>query len=259
MNKVLTMFLIVLAFAIGYLTGSHQATNQTAHNLKSNSSTQRTPSNIDIELVRKNPANSGQRTNHPSSTVSSDPRPSNKEDRVAVLGEKPETKKEVPYGEKTDVPSDSLQDKHRDFPLAQRELEEWQDRHKEELKSRMEEVLGDYADLMFDKIVSESPLLNEASAENSLEDDLAWRYQAEQVLTDFILNNTNDSSVELLQVTCIQKKCEITMTGNNQQSATNLYMQITAQKPFGLKAASTPTLYIQDDKSYWLYLALFFN
>lgn len=258
MNKVLTMILIVLAFAGGYLTGSYQATNQTDHNFKSNSSPQSTPSPIEIELVNKNPAKSEQPTTHPSRTVSSDPQSPHNEDRVAVLSEKPDTKEEGSYGDKNDVISESSQEKLSDFPLAQRELEEWQVKHKEELKSRMEEVLGEYADLMFDKIVQESPLLNEASAENSLEDDLAWRYQAEQVLTDFILNNTNDASVELLQVTCIQKKCEITMTGNNQQSATNLYMQITTQKPFGLKATSSPTLYIQDDNSYWLYLALFF-
>lgn len=147
----------------------------------------------------------------------------------------------------------------KDFPLAQNDLEEWQVQHEEQLKDQMNRVLGDASKFMFDKIEKESPLFTKATAESSLEDDLAWRYEAEQAIKDFILSNSTDPSAVVQMVVCIQKMCEITMTGEDREAAVDLYMQIMVQKPYDLKDASTPTFLTKEDSTYWLYLVLSFN
>lgn len=257
MKNGLTITLIIAAFAIGYLVGGHNSETQTDNKLTSSVSADLAKTDLNDESDKMEDSKSGivQSDNMEQPLKQS----SSSEAKIPSISERGKTEEGIASSGQTNVSSDFSPDMHTDFPLAQRELEDWQDRHIEELKSRIHDALGNSGDFMYDKIVSENALLNEMSAETSLEDDIAWRYQAEQAVTDFILTNASDPSVQLLQVVCIQKKCEVTMTGNNQQSAVELYMQITAQKPFDLKEASSPTFYMKDDKSYWLYFVLSFN
>lgn len=258
MKNILTLGLILAAFAIGYFTGKSQNSPIADSAMASTQSSSASASPHNDKTSRSFsssaaavPTNSGSMD-----IVDSKPTSTAFEYHTPV-----DTSSDV--GEAVDadlnVEREQLESVQSKFPLAQEELTEWQTQHKENLKPRMQEALGEAADFMFEQVTSNSPFLLDTTANTPLEDDLSWRYNAEQAITDFIRNHATDPSLEILQVVCIQKKCEITVRGAEQPAAFALYAQLTSKKPFNLKQASTPTIFNNDDGSFWLYVVLSFN
>jgi hypothetical protein len=266
MKNKLTLILIIMAFAIGYYTGKYQNLTETINDDLSDLAL--VPNNPQIEKQRSEEANELLSTTTAPTTASLAPLPSSS-DGMGTLNttltstEKTLSSFDATYDETAQpgqqAPLETIDSEQNDFPLAQQELKEWQTQHKENLKQRMQEALGEAADFMFEQVTSNSPFLLDTTATAPLEDDLSWRYNAEQAITDFIRNHATDPSLEILQVVCIQKKCEITVRGAEQPAAFALYAQITSKKPFNLQQASTPTIFNNDDGSFWLYVVLSFN
>lgn len=266
MKNILTLSLIVMAFAIGYYTGKYQNLPKTVSDEVSTLAL--VPNNSEIEKQRSEEANGLFSATATLTTASLAPLPSSS-DRMGMLNSVPTSTEQAlsnmdaTYDETAQLEQqasvEATDSEHNKFPLAQQELKEWQAQHKENLKLRMQEALGDAADFMFEQVTSNSPFLLETTATATLDDDLSWRYNAEQAITDFIRNNATDPSLEILQVACIQKKCEITVRGAEQPAAFALYAQLTSKKPFNLQQASTPTIFNNDDGSFWLYVVLSFS
>ncbi|NVK57048.1 MAG: hypothetical protein HWE26_15700 [Alteromonadaceae bacterium] len=144
------------------------------------------------------------------------------------------------------------------FPMAQEEMEYWLDNHNRDLKDSMREKLGDSADWMFEEVSKNNALLNNPIASSPLEQDLAWRQQAKQQLSDLIYSLNTDPGFELVSVTCIQKQCEVTITGEDQSAATRLFIQVVSRNDIGISGASTPTFHSKYD-DYWLYFTVQFT
>ncbi|MDC8832003.1 hypothetical protein [Alteromonas gilva] len=144
------------------------------------------------------------------------------------------------------------------YPMAQQEFEYWHENHLRELKERMREALGEDADWMFKEVSEDNSLLTNPVANTPLETDLAWRQRTEQALSDLLYAANTDPDFKLQGVSCIQKQCEVTITGANQAAGIRLFMQLATQKPNGINSASQPTFFSKPDHSYWLYFTLQF-
>ncbi|MGB0302027.1 MAG: hypothetical protein ACPGCM_12200 [Alteromonas oceani] len=144
------------------------------------------------------------------------------------------------------------------YPAAQQELDEWAELHKADLKSRMEATLGESSDFMFEEVLKDNAMLNEPLAQQPMEEDFAWREQAQVNIHDYIVMNSTDPSLEVLNITCMQKKCEVTLTGKDDRAGIILYMQMMQIQPFGITGGPSPTTMMNDDGSYWMYMLLTF-
>ncbi|OFC70548.1 hypothetical protein [Alteromonas confluentis] len=144
------------------------------------------------------------------------------------------------------------------YPAAQQELEEWTELHKADLKSRMETALGENAGFMFDEVMKNNTMLNEPLAQQSMEEDLAWREQTQINLHDYIMMNTTDPTVNILNISCMQRKCEVTMTGKDDRAAILLYMQLMRSGLFGITGGPGPTTMMNDDGTYWMFMLFTF-
>ena len=252
MKSGLIIALIIVAFIAGYFTGSYSSDTTSMTNLSASTESDMPASGIlhsaDGNALRpvKPVSQPQEREAAPSSIVASD---SMKPNRAVVAENGKNSSSELRDMDKATSP----------FPLAQNELEEWQVKYKERLKSSMTKALGDVAELMFEPVSKNSPLLNEMTAESALENDLAWRYEAEQAITDFIANNATDPTMEMLNIACIQKHCEVTLAGTSQSAVLELLQKMQQQKPYGLRHSLQPVFYNNDDDSYWLYLPLVFD
>ncbi|BBO26182.1 hypothetical protein AltI4_05700 [Alteromonas sp. I4] len=251
----LVLILILGAFSLGYWTGTNQAASDIDSNTKQDKPNALTQQDVEAPSVSPQTQNNehydadGLQPVKPLSNNGSD---MFAESEYSNPDSTPTTRIDSPQ-EATTKPTPTTTDS-----LARHELKEWQEKYSEDLKARMQDVLGEASDFMFDKVSSESPLLTKPTAETPLETDIAWRYQAEQIVTDFINTNINDPATEILQVMCIQKMCEATLTGPAQQSAIELHIEFMKQKPFDLNNSS-PIFFVKEDDSYWLYLILTFN
>jgi len=266
MKNILTLSLIVMAFAIGYYTGKYQSLTEAVSDEVGTLAL--VPNNSEIDQQRSEEANGPFSATTAPTTASLAPLPSSGDEMgtlntILTSTEQALSNIDATYNETAQLEQQAsvkaIDSEQNKFPLAQQELKEWQTQHKENLKQRMQEALGEAADFMFEQVTSNSPFLLETTATATLEDDLSWRYNAEQAITDFIRNHATDPSLEILQVACIQKKCEITVRGAEQPAAFALYAQLTSKKPFNLQQASTPTIFNNDDGSFWLYVVLSFG
>ena len=150
------------------------------------------------------------------------------------------------------------------FPEAQRELDEIALSYKDELLGQMIEVFGTEDSFMvkdpyFNNFLAEDNfLLDEPLAEQSLDEDIAWRDQAKANLEYFFLSKNTDPTMELMSITCLQKRCVVTMTGENAESLQKLTMELRSSKPYGIKKLSPTSTTNVQDSNYWTHLVAYF-
>ncbi|WP_420933294.1 hypothetical protein ACOJR9_12540 [Alteromonas sp. A081] len=143
------------------------------------------------------------------------------------------------------------------FPAAQEELDEWVLARKEALQQQLTDAIGEKdASWMFDQVLKDNEFLNQPTATKSFDDDVVSRFEMEQKLRDFITARSKDPQLQILSVNCIQGRCEITLEGKDQTAAIFLFFDIQKDNTLGVIELMTPTFYVEDEESYWLYRTL---
>lgn len=259
--KVLWITLIVIAAVAGFLTG--RATAPAA------SLPQNTASVDDVSVVSSPEIiPMGEKTANPSAPAESTS--TNMSQPPAPSQSPPPSRADVdpdngsdPYRNEQTAQQQTYQDLRRvaeeNYPVAQQELDEWAELHRADLKNRMEAALGESSGFMFEQVLKDNAMLSEPLAQQPVEDDLAWREQAQLNIQDYIMMNSTDPALEILNVICIQKKCEVTLTGKDDSAGIMLYMQLMQTRPFGITGGgSGPTTMMNDDGSYWMFMLLTF-
>ena len=151
------------------------------------------------------------------------------------------------YGQLRDVAA-------RNYPAAQKELQAWSHIHKAELYAKMKSVLGDRSDVMFELVLSGNAMINEPLAQQPIEQDITWRKQARASLEYFILTHVDDPHFDVLDIVCMQKKCEVTFSGKDIGESTAVSKALIADKPSGVKTVSDLRKTIFQDPNYWAYM-----
>ena len=258
--KVLWITLIVVAAVAGFLTG--RATAPTA-------SVQVSTSSQDDASVTSSPLmspaeNKTAKSSAPvesASTNISQPPATSQASPSSMADSDPDSGSD-PYRNEQAAEQQTYQDLRRvaeeNYPAAQQELNEWAELQTADLKSRMEAALGESSGFMFDQVLKDNAMLNEPLAQQPMEEDLAWREQAQVNIQDYIMMNSTDPALEILNVTCMQKKCEVTLTGKDDSAGIMLYMRLMQSRPFGITGGPGPTTMMNDDGTYWMYMLLTF-
>lgn len=240
---------LICAFAAGYFIGSSHISTGVESKMNSPQSanfTQPDDSSDDSQL-QGNSSNANHLTpsNSPESVIASN--------KVGDL--RPHSHTQLNDSKNHVQPADYS---NEEYSLAQQELDEWVTTYKPRLKQDMIDTLGeDVAQFMFEEITNENAFLNQPVANNHLEDDLSTRHDLEQAIRDFIDLNTIDPETELLNVNCIQGRCEVTLAGKAQNAAIFIFMEISGNAIPALEALKTPTLYVDPEKpeqGYWSYM-----
>ena len=257
--KVLWITLIVIAAVAGFLVG--RASAPTASLTVSESSTDNAP--VMASLPTSAPENTltkplapveSTSTNMSAPPATSQPSPSSRADV--------DQDSSSPYSNEQIAEQQTYEDLRRvaqdNYPAAQQELDEWAELHKADLKSRMEATLGESNGFMFEEVLKDNAMLNEPLAQQPMEEDFAWREQAQVNIHDYIVMNSTDPSLEVLNITCMQKKCEVTLTGKDDRAGIILYMQMMQTQPFGITGGPAPTTLMNEDGTYWMYMLLTF-
>lgn len=247
---------IVLGIAIGFIAGFITA------NVLSSEKANAEPSQQQADVVVKNGTAVNEKnqntavqqvTSNPSLTPStdSDKTSSNDSDKAANDESLLSTTAKV-----TDT--DINNDETTSFPTAQIELDQWITGHKSELERSMIEKLGeDSAQFMLQQVSKDNTFLNSPIADRPIEEDLATRFQKEQAIRAHVQNSTLDPQTRVLNVVCIQGRCELTLEGSDQSAAVFIYMELVNGAVAGLSELKTPTVYAdskEQGKGYWAYM-----
>jgi hypothetical protein len=141
------------------------------------------------------------------------------------------------------------------YPLAQQELVQWAKRHKTELKRAMTEHMGEQsAEMMFEQILKNNDFLNDPIAEHSIEEDLGTRQDIEQAIEDYLMVNSSDPEMTILDVICMQGRCEITLAAQDQVALVRLHMSLTNNGVPGVSGTSAPTIFMMPEGGVWAYM-----
>ena len=267
MKHVVTLLVVAIAFVAGYFTGqTSEHDNSTTEQTVAQLDKQSPPESVNsaalpqsAPAVKAKAKSSEQQTSSPAADVSD-------YSSDVASGSASVSEQVVANTTPDDLRNDVSKDVQRkqaamNYPVAQKELEHWSDKHKSELKAYMDANLGQASDFMFEKILEQNDLLDNPLASDTIEDDLAWRHNMEQQLNDLIWSLNTDETLSIENLVCIQKQCEITLMASKPHSVTRMHMEITSRtQQLGInKDSPTPISLILEDENFWMYMRLKFS
>ncbi len=147
------------------------------------------------------------------------------------------------------------------FPEAQRELDDWSAVHEDVLNQQLAKVFGEKyynARVIYDSVSENNPLLSKPLAESTLDEDMAWRGQAKANLEYLLVTYIDDPEFEILDIFCLQKKCEVTLTGSDYKLTYPLAAELLTDRSLGAKRVSHQRGTILQDTNYWQYMVVYF-
>ena len=114
-------------------------------------------------------------------------------------------------------------------------------------------------EFMFNKVTEKNEFLHNPTARTTMEEDLNKRFEVEQTIRDFIVINSTDPATTILNIACIQGRCELTLRGMDQSAASAISMGLANNALPGVRPLGTPVFFSNSDqpsKGYWLYMLL---